>query len=261
MPPKTRKVTSAIVDSSKVEAQFKSLACQVGSDFETVMETINENKEHFTKTSNYTLALDPAHNSIFNNLFECCVDRKNLRILSIEVQRTGFATCDSWHYDLLPSKCMRILVVVKERGYSSVSMVVQERPVPVMIMSDALYTLPPVMSELVISSSNNVDGRKLKACKAIYVSFVAERINDAPMFNVANEFMGIEHETGGDKALDKLMTAMDEKGIDKETLVKGLQNALDAKADEPVVPADEKRVEQPKADEAVPQIKPMEDID
>ena len=226
MPPRAMKIKRELIDMSKPVAQFQSLHREVGSDYATVMQVIKEFPSYFTKTSNYTLALNPKYNSIFDNLLECYEYRKDVKVLSIDIQRTGFSTYESTRYELATRGCMRIVVILKEHGYTSLNLVLQGKFIPITIATDGLYAIPPQMSELSIYSGNTIEGTRRKACRAIYVNFVVQALTDNPSVNIGNEFCGVEMKQGGSKAMDRVLDKLDEQGIDKTELIKSLISGI-----------------------------------
>jgi hypothetical protein len=238
MPPKAMKVKRELIDMSKPVEQFRSMHREVGSDYDAVMATIKENEDCFTKMSNYTLALNPNYNSLFDNLLECYEYRKDVKVISVDIQRTGYNTNESTHYELVTRGCMRIIVVVKERGFTSLNVVLQGKFIPISILSDGLYAIPPQMSELSIYSGNTIEGKRLKACKALYINFVVQTLSDNPSFNIANEFCGVEMKQGGTKSMERLLDNLDKQGIDKAQLIKSLVNGITGNNDAPNVSLD-----------------------
>ena len=187
---------------------------------------IKDNAEHFTEVSKYNIGLNSKYNDLFKHLLDCYEYKESVKIVSVEIQRAGFGTFDTSHYDAVPSSCKRVLVVLKQRGFTEVNLVLRGNDklphnIPVRIMTDGLYVLPPQMSELNISSGNTLTSCKNEGCRAIFVNMVVKCLTDVSSVNIANQFAGLEL-ADGPKALDRVSKAMDEQGIDKTKLAEAM---------------------------------------
>ena len=238
MPPKAMKVSRQMVECGSHVERFNRLKCEVGGDYDSVASILKDYDEHFTKTGKYTFTLDAKHNNLFEHLLDCYADKKNVRINTVEVQKVGYETTEVVHYPKSSREFMRIIVIVKQRGYNQLGLVLKQKDddilghtIPIMVTNDGLYPLPVQMSEWSISSGNTIEGSRIKAARAIIVNMLVECLNDAPRATVANEFAGIEMRNGGTKAMDKIAQKMDEKGIDKQAVAEAMMKAADMKND------------------------------
>jgi hypothetical protein len=226
MPPqRAMKTTKEVIDLSKPREQFDSRKYAVGGTFESVSDMLEDFADHFTMQAKNYYALNSKYKSLFNHIIECFAQKNDIKVLNIEVQKTGYNTNESIHYDKVPRECMRLIAVVKERGFSELNLVLQGRNVPIRITSDGLYALPQQMSELSISFGNTLSDSRVKACKATYINFIVECLTDAPRAAVANDFAGIEMRSGNRKAIDKVAEMMSEKQVGD--LVKGVAEMAD----------------------------------
>ena len=184
--------------------------------------------EHFTKTGAHTYGVPSSLNNLFDGLVELYTHIKDIKIHSIEIQTTGYTNSNVRLYEAISTNLMRILVVVKERGFSCVSVYIDKIPVRIMITTDAVYPLPYCLSNIEIDSGGSLPGRNVKACKCIYFIFDVESLNSNPQIRVGNEFIGVDMKRGNQKDMVKVFQKAKEAGVDIPTLLADLERGSES---------------------------------
>jgi len=218
------RTTKEVLDSTKPTDQFRSLRYTTGGSYEIVRNIMHEFADSFTRKSRFAWTVNRKSNHLFAHLLECYPFKDDVRIERVEVQAGGFLTDENTIYLALPRNNMRMLAILKERGFTSVGLVMEGRTIPIVVPEQGLYALPTSFTELCISSADTMEGTRRKACKAIFVSIIVEVLNDSPRYSVANTFAGVEKldEKGVEKMQEGIEKLVGQGKYTREDIEKGL---------------------------------------
>jgi hypothetical protein len=193
MPAKFKSITveSEKADSSLCQEQFLKLRHTVPTTYEDLEDLIKETREHLIKTSDYSFAVEQKLVSEFEHLYETFPFSSCFRMQQVQIQRVSYQTNSQTYYQQVAEREMCLLLVLKKerRGYNSIDIISEGKRLPITIASCGLYILPHTMSEMIISSSNAMDGNRpggRNVARAIMVKITVEAINDNPRMWVTN---------------------------------------------------------------------------
>lgn len=215
---KQKQIIKNGVDKDELNKIVSKNTFSLKASREDILSHFKEIKDDLTFFGNGKYVIPQQHYNNFKNYAECYKHINNGKIKEMFIQHSGTSHDGIMTYPGVSSSEIRILLIFKEKGFSSFYVNVEQKdvtvPVPINIVMQYGIVLPKNMSNITIPYGKNITEHRVSLCQTTFVLITFEPKNDQPLLEIAENFMDSSDENAT-KMVEKISQRINDGNLSK----------------------------------------------